>query len=69
MINPLHHHDEDGEIGVPILIPVPVVAVETTLVPAQLEPVAIRVKYVTYLQEHHPSNTLRVESNSAPLAH
>lgn len=39
----LHHHGEDGDVGVPILVPVPVVAVETTLVPVQLEPAAISV--------------------------
>lgn len=62
MYNPLHHQSEDGEVRVTILVPVPVVAVETTLVPVQLEPVAVRVaKYVIDLPKHRPLSTLRVE--------
>ncbi len=67
MINPLHHQRSDGEIGVAVVIPVPVVAVETTLVPVQIEPVAVRVAgCVIDIPKHHPSNALWVESNAVP---
>lgn len=34
---------EDADIVVPLLIPVPVVAVETTVIPVEVEAVAVRV--------------------------
>ena len=41
--NPSHHHGEGGKVGVTLIIAVPVVTVETSLMPVQLEPVAVRV--------------------------
>lgn len=64
-INLLHHHGEDGEVRIAVVIPIPVVAVEATLIPVQLEPVAVRAREcVIFLPKHHPLNALRAESNS-----
>jgi len=52
----------------PVEVQVPLLAIEVEVRHAGIA-VAVAQKYAGYRPYHHPSSTLRVESNFAPLAH
>lgn len=63
--------DEDAVVGIELVAEVVEVevAIRAIHVSVRHVDVAVRVrppKYTRYLLEHHPLNTLRAESNSAP---
>jgi hypothetical protein len=56
-----HHQNERADVVVGLVIVVPVVAVETSLVPVQVEAVAVRVAgYVGHHPNHCPSKLSRL---------